>query len=161
MKNSFALFKETRPKKHLSQNFLADPHAKERILSACQLKPNDVVLEIGPGTGALTRDLMTRVEKLYAIEADSDLYKKLKEDITGEHFQLIHADFLKYDLTSLPQGIKVIGNLPYHISTPIIEKLIQMRSRIQHVFLTVQLEFGQRLAAQPHSKDYGALSCFV
>ena len=151
-------------RKHLSQNFLVDPHAQKRIVTACRFEPEDVVLEIGPGTGALTRLIIPQIKKLYAIEKDARLCAELKSGIAefpSQHVELINADFLKYDLAELPAGMKVIGNLPYHISTPIIERLIEFRHHFTDLFLTVQLEFGKRLAAVSGTKDYGSLTCFV
>jgi 16S rRNA (adenine1518-N6/adenine1519-N6)-dimethyltransferase len=75
--------------------------------------------------------------------------------------EIVHADFLKWDMGHLPEGIRVIGNIPYYISTPIIEKLMEHRAKIATAFLTVQLEFGQRLTAKAGGKDYGSLSCFA
>lgn len=149
------------PKKHLGQHFLVDANAGKRIITACDLKKTDIILEIGPGQGALTKRISEKVQKIYCIEIDSELCKKLQDQFDSTHVTVIHADFLKYDLNTLPKGIKVIGNLPYNISTPIIEKLLANRNFFCDLFLTVQLEFGQRLAAKVNSKDYGALSCFV
>ncbi len=151
----------TPPKKHLSQSFLVDENIQQRIITACDLDPKDTVLEIGPGRGALTKYLSEKVHQTYAIETDASLCQELRDRFDPSHVTIIHADFLKYDLKTLPKGIKVIGNLPYHISTPIIEKLLANRHLFCDLFLTVQLEFGQRMAAKVNSKDYSALSCFV
>ena len=149
------------PKKHLGQHFLVDPNVKRRILAACELNRKDVILEIGPGPGVLTKAMMEMVDSIYAVEVDSALCRQLQSEHPDARLKIIQGDFLKYPLVTLPSGMKVIGNLPYNISTPIIEKLIAHRSRFKQLFFTVQLEFGNRLAAQPDSRDYGALSCFV
>ena len=148
-------------KKHLGQNFLVDENAKQRIINACGLTADDLVLEIGPGLGALTTEITKRTKHLYAIETDEGLYQQLLSQCADQPITLIHADFLNYDLAKLPLPLKAIGNLPYNISTPIIEKLLLNRNHFRDAYLTVQLEFGKRLAAKPNSKDYGALSCFV
>ena len=162
-------------KKHLGQNFLVDGNMQKRIIAACDLKQDDIVLEIGPGRGALTKPISGKVSKVYAVETDGQFCEDLRDqfDSPTPRVTIIHADFLKYDLKKIPSHppfskggrgdflLKVVGNLPYNISTPIIEKLLAHRSLFRDLFLTVQLEFGQRLAAKPHSKAYGALSCFV
>lgn len=172
-----------RPKKDLGQNFLTDIRIQQKIIQSCDLKSDDEVVEIGPGQGVLSRLIAPQVKQLICIETDHDLIGPLRVDLmknrhparpaasrlktwAGEataegSVQVIHADFLKWDMGHLPEGIKVIGNIPYYISTPIIEKLIQNRSKISTAFLTVQLEFGQRLIAKPGGKDYGSLSCFA
>lgn len=149
------------PKKHLGQNFLVDPNIKNKIIAACHLQKDDIVLEIGPGPGALTRIIVAQVKTLYAVETDAGFCEDLKRDPDLGAVKVIHGDILKYDLKSLPPGTTVIGNLPYYISSPIIERLIGHRSIFPQCFLTVQWEFGRRLTAQPHTKDYGSLSCFA
>ena len=148
------------PHKHLSQNFLVHRRTIERIIDVCDLKKEDVVLEIGPGQGALTRDITKRVQRLIVIERDERLVKEL-EKTKDPHLTIIHADVLKYPLESLPKDLKVIGNLPYHIATPIIERLIELRHQCRDVYIMLQWEHGQRLIAKPGTKDYGSLSCFV
>jgi 16S rRNA (adenine1518-N6/adenine1519-N6)-dimethyltransferase len=146
-----------RPKKNLGQHFLTDKYVQQKIIQACGLKPDDVVVEIGPGQGVLSRLIVPLVKKLICVETDRDLVGPLRNDT----FEVVHADFLKWDMGHLPPEAKVIGNIPYNISTPIIEKLITNRGRFSTAFLTVQLEFGQRLTAKPGGKDYGSLSCFA
>jgi len=99
------------------------------------------VVEIGPGQGVLTRLIAPQVKRLICVETDRDLIETLRSSLPPS-VEIVHADFLKWDMGRLPVGIKVIGNIPYYISTPIIEKLIADRARISAVFLTVQLEFG-------------------
>jgi len=150
-------------KKHLGQNFLTDQRTQLKIIQSCDLQSSDTVLEIGPGQGALTNLIAPVVGKLICVETDHDLIEPLKGTVPflGTAHEIIHANFLKWDMALLPEGIKVIGNIPYNISTPIIEKLIEQREKISSAFLTVQLEFGQRLAANPGGKEYGSLSCFA
>ena len=148
------------PKKHLGQHFLADPNVRSRIIEHCNLKETETVLEIGPGLGALTKDIACRVQNLYAVEKDTTLGETLKKNLP-ENVTVIQGDILKYDLGLLPAGIKVIGNLPYYISSPIMEKILTHRPMFTDIFFTVQLEFGQRLTAKLNTKDYSALTCFV
>jgi 16S rRNA (adenine1518-N6/adenine1519-N6)-dimethyltransferase len=147
-------------KKNLGQNFLTDIRIQKKIIQACDLKIEDTVVEIGPGSGVLTRLIAPKVKRLICVETDRDLIGPLR-DCFGNSVEVVHADFLKWDMGHLPSGVKVIGNIPYYISTPIVEKLIADRTKFSAAFLTVQLEFGQRLTAKSGGKDYGSLSCFV
>lgn len=148
-------------KKSLGQNFLVNPHIQEKIIAACELTPGDVVLEIGPGKGALTRPLADRVKKVLAIEKDNYLAPQLEKEFAGTNVTIEHADVLKYPFEQLPAPMKVIGNIPYNIATPIIEKVLAFRHKFPVFYLTVQLEYGNRIVAKPGSKEYGSLSCFV
>ncbi len=146
------------PKKNLGQHFLTDKHMQQKIVQACDLNNEDIVVEIGPGQGALTRLMAPLVKRLICVETDRDLIEPLRQ----MSLETVHADFLKWDMGHLPDGVKIIGNIPYYISTPIIEKLIKDRKKISTAFLTVQLEFGQRLTAKAgDGKVYGSLSCFA
>lgn len=155
-----------KPKKSLGQNFLQDPNIRRKIVSACDLSNHDTVVEIGPGQGALTELIAPQVRRLIAVEIDralcSALTTRFKDD---PKVAIVHADFLKYDLSSAEvdpkHPIKVFGNIPYYITSPIIEHLFSFRHRISDIYLTVQKEFGQRIIAQPGSEHYGAFSCFV
>lgn len=123
-------------------------------------------MEIGPGHGAMTRLISARIKKLYAIELDralSDALSQLFRD--DSRVAIIQGDFLKYDLSGIPippqQKLKIIGNIPYYIASPIIEHILFYRSIVSSAYLTVQKEFGQRIVATFGSKHYGAFSCFV
>ncbi|MBL8012711.1 MAG: ribosomal RNA small subunit methyltransferase A [Candidatus Omnitrophica bacterium] len=153
-----------RAKKYLGQNFLIDPHIIERIIESCQLSKEETIIEIGPGTGALTRHLKNRVKTLIAIEKDKALAASLTKELAGSNVKIIEGDFLELDLASIVSKtgpIKLIGNLPYYISTPILTKVIEQRKHVTNFYLTVQREFAQRLGAHPGTKEYGSLSCFV
>jgi 16S rRNA (adenine1518-N6/adenine1519-N6)-dimethyltransferase len=132
----------------------------QKIVQACDLTKEDVVVEIGPGQGVLSRLIAPLVKKLICVETDRDLIEPLKGQASST-VEIVHADFLKWDMGQLPSGVKVIGNIPYYISSPIIEKIITDRSKISTAYLTVQLEFGQRLTAKAGGKEYGSLSCFA
>ncbi len=149
-----------RLKKNLGQNFLTDVRIQQKIIQNCDLNSQDMVVEIGPGQGVLTRLIAPQVQRLICVEADRDLIEPLRSSLPSSA-EIVHADFLKWDMGHLIGKVKIIGNIPYYISTPIIEKLIENREKISAVFLTVQLEFGQRLTAKSGGKDYGSLSCFA
>ncbi|MBF0619743.1 MAG: ribosomal RNA small subunit methyltransferase A [Candidatus Omnitrophica bacterium] len=148
-------------KKSLGQNFLVDTKMTERIIDACDLKPDETVLEVGPGQGALTRAIAPRVKHVIAVEADRVLAEKLRQDFSPEVLTVYHEDILKFDLSLLPGKVKVIGNLPYNISTPILTRVIEGRAHFSSLFMTVQYEFGMRLMAKTRTKDYSSLTCFV
>jgi len=157
-----------KPKKSLGQNFLIDKNIQKKIIRACHLSKEDIVLEIGAGRGDLTVQLTQSAKKVYALEVDRRLYPHLDQiaDIY-DNCQIIKTDILKFDINKflddqqIKQKIKVIGNIPYYISSPIIEQLIRYRQAINLAFITVQKEFGRRARAVPGSKEYGSFSCFV
>lgn len=148
------------PKKHLGQNFLFDPSILYRIVKASGITHNDIVVEIGPGPGTLTKLLSKTAKKVIAIELDLELYTKLKEEIEGFNIELIHGDALKYPYEEL-EPFKVVANIPYYITTPIIFKLIEARKNLKSMTLTIQKEVAQRIVGKPNTKDYGVLSIAV
>ena len=157
-----------KPKKSLGQNFLIDKNIQNKIVRASGIKHDDLVLEIGSGRGDLTAQLVLVAKKVYALEIDERLYALLDERLAPhENYQILKNDILKFDLNNFLQKekihrkIKVIGNIPYYISSPIIEQLINYRRNIEVAFITVQKEFGRRMVARPGSKEFGAFSCFV
>ncbi|MBF0521813.1 MAG: ribosomal RNA small subunit methyltransferase A [Candidatus Omnitrophica bacterium] len=149
------------PKKSLGQNFLVDPKTREKIIVSCHLNSDDNVLEIGPGKGALTHGIAAKVKTVTAVEKDGFLAEKLKEAFKESSVSVIHDDILRYPFDSLLSNTKIIGNLPYNIATPIIEKVFQHREKIHSFYITVQLEYGNRMVAKPDTKDYSPLSCFI
>jgi len=149
------------PKKRLGQNFLVDKRAISRIVDACDLCQDEVILEIGPGQGALTRVLLPCVKGIIAVEADRVLAERLRTDFADRELTVHHDDILKIDLAKMPGPLKVVGNIPYNISTPIIARVLENRVLFTSLFMTLQYEFGARLVAGPGSKDYSSLSCFV
>ena len=151
------------PKKQLGQNFLADQNIRRKIVVACAFKPNDIVLEIGAGKGEMTALIAEQVKKLYALEIDKRLLPLLEGSLK-EHanIKIINTDILKFNLNKITgKKIKVIGNIPYYISSPILESLFKFREKIETVFITVQKEFAERVVCAPGSKVYGSLSCFA
>ncbi|MFA5200456.1 MAG: 16S rRNA (adenine(1518)-N(6)/adenine(1519)-N(6))-dimethyltransferase RsmA [Candidatus Omnitrophota bacterium] len=157
-----------KPKKSLGQNFLVDKNILKKIVSCPEFSGRDIVLEIGSGRGGLTLELAPYVKKVYALEIDQRLYPELEKNLAGlNNCLVVKGDILKFnisqflDLNEVGQKVKVIGNIPYYISSPIIEHLINHRRYIKEVYLTVQKEFARRVIASPGSKDYSSFSCFV
>lgn len=145
-------------KRCLGQNFLYDPSILRRIIQVAKLNPADTVVEIGPGPGRLTRMLAERVKRVIAIELDRTLYGKLKDDLTGyDNIELVLGDALKYQYGGVGR-FKVVANIPYHITTPLVFKLFEHRGNLGSMTLTVQKEVAERIAAAPGGKDYGVLS---
>lgn len=155
-----------KPKKKLGQNFLVDKNIQRKIIACLELKPSDIVLEIGAGNGELTGLIARTTGKIYALEIDGHLCQTLKNGSKGySNIEIINQDILRLDFkryfSRIKKRIKVVGNIPYYISSPIIEYLIKFRKKIDSVFITVQKEFAIRMAAVCGSKLYGAFSCFV
>lgn len=148
-------------KKHLGQNFLFDPSILRNIIIAAGIKPDDTIVEIGPGPGRLTKMLSEAAARVVAIELDPDLCGRLKEETRGlSNIELVHGDALKYPYETL--GVfKVVANIPYYITTPIIFKLLEHRDSLMSITITVQKEIAERIAAGPGSKAYGRLSVMV
>jgi 16S rRNA (adenine1518-N6/adenine1519-N6)-dimethyltransferase len=151
-----------RAKKSLGQNFLRDPHYLNKIADAARVGPDDQVLEIGPGLGHLTTVLTQRAQKVFAIEVDDRLIPHLQNEFSAcPNFELLHADALEYDYGSLTGRWKVVANLPYYISTPIIQRLIVQREKFISLTLMLQKEVAERIASPPGGKEYGYLSVLV
>jgi 16S rRNA (adenine1518-N6/adenine1519-N6)-dimethyltransferase len=148
-------------RKSLGQNFLFDPSILEKIVDAAGISAGDTVLEIGPGPGKLTRLLARTARRVVAIELDGRLYENLKDEMAGlENVELICGDALKYDYAGIGQ-FRVVANIPYYITTPLIFKLIDARPNLVSMTLTIQKEVAERIVAGPGTKDYGALSIGV
>ena len=154
-----------RAKKSLGQNFLVDPNIQRKIVEALGAGPGDEVLEIGPGTGALTRHLAGSVRRLIAVELDDRLAESLREEFAdAPGVEIVHADALKLDLGELVEDVaalKVVGNIPYNITTPLIFWLIGREVRPERIVLMVQKEVADRILAPVGGKAYGALSVGV
>ncbi len=154
-------------KKKFGQNFLIDSHVLEGIVEAAGVTDDDLVLEIGPGIGSLTQYLAEAAGKVVAVEIDKTLLPVLADTLSEyDNVTVINQDILKVDLDEIVsenggRPIKVVANLPYYITTPIIMKLFESRARIESITVMVQKEVADRMAAGPGGKDYGSLSLAV
>ena len=150
--------------KRFGQNFLIDGHVVEKIISSADITRDDIVLEIGPGIGTMTRYLAEAAGQVYAVEIDKNLPIILEETLADyNNVTVINDDILKVDIAKLTEGkpIKVVANLPYYITTPIIMGLFEKHIPATSITVMVQKEVAQRMQAAPGSKDYGALSLAV
>lgn len=151
-------------RKKYGQNFLVDASMLEKIVNAAGIGGDDNVLEIGPGLGAMTQLLAERAGSVTAVEIDKELIPILKETLSGyENVNIINGDIMKQDLKELCGGekYKVVANLPYYITTPIVMKLLEENAAIESITIMIQKEVAQRMQTGPGSKDYGALSLAV
>jgi 16S rRNA (adenine1518-N6/adenine1519-N6)-dimethyltransferase len=150
------------PRKRFGQHFLTDTGVLDAIVNAIDPKPGQPMVEIGPGLGALTQPLQERCERLTVIELDRDLAARLRKNIALE---VIEADVLTVDFNSLAAQhhakLRVVGNLPYNISTPILFHLLDAAAQIEDQHFMLQKEVVQRMAAGPGTKDYGRLSVML
>jgi 16S rRNA (adenine1518-N6/adenine1519-N6)-dimethyltransferase len=147
-----------RPKKKLGQAFLTYPPIADQLVTALSLSPEDEVLEIGSGKGILTERLVQKAKYVYAVEIDKRLVLQLKEKLAQyQNLEIINQDILTYDLAGLPR-IKIIGNIPYSVSSQIIFYLLRNRNFWDIAVLTLQKEFAERILAKPGTKEYGALT---
>ncbi|WP_077369418.1 16S rRNA (adenine(1518)-N(6)/adenine(1519)-N(6))-dimethyltransferase RsmA [Anaerosalibacter sp. Marseille-P3206] len=154
--------------KSLGQNFLIDGNIVRKICEEGQITKDDEVLEIGPGIGTLTEELALRARKVVAVEIDKTLLPILGETLTDyDNIEIVHGDILKLDLQELfkekfeSKSIKVVANLPYYITTPIISRFLEEEIDVDSILVMVQKEVAERMGASPGSKDYGSLSVFV
>lgn len=137
------------PKKELGQHWLKDPGVLVEIADAAALTADDTVLEIGPGQGTLTSRLLARAGRVTAVEFDAELARKLPGQFPGKALTAVHEDILHFDLDTLPSGYKVVANVPYYITSKIIEKLMTAANKPRLAVLLVQKEVAQRIAAEP------------
>jgi len=157
-----------RPKKGLGQHFLIGANIPDKIISLSGFGSSDVVLEIGPGKGALTLPLSKTVSRVVAVEKDTRLADVLQNKLFAagiSNVSLICDDILSFDFSAVPLPrsgkIQVIGNLPYNISSPVLERLITYRERLARAVLMFQMEVAKRLTASPCSKSYGAMTLLI
>ena len=154
--------------KKFGQNFLIDPHVLDKIIASANITKEDCVIEIGPGIGSVTQALLENAGKVISIEIDDQLIPILTEQFGhNDHFKLIHKDVLKVDLQKLikeeapGKKVKVVANLPYYITTPIIMMLLENDLPIESITVMVQKEVADRLASKPGTKQYGAITVSV
>ena len=159
-----------KPRKSLGQNFLVDGKILDCIIDKAQISPNNLVIEIGPGLGTLTEILADYAKEVLAIEIDGRMVDILRETLgSRKNVTILHQDFLQVDTQSLlaqfkpckHSGFQIIANLPYYISTPIIQKIIDEREGLISAVIMLQKEVAERIAAEPGGKEYGSLSVAV
>lgn len=151
-------------RKRFGQHFLHDPNVIARIIAAIAPRADDCMVEIGPGLGAITLPLLERVRELYAVEIDRDASRHLRSATAGRGvLHLYEADVLHFDFRQLGDGrrLRVVGNLPYNISTPLLFHLIEQRERILDMHFMLQKEVVERMAAAPGTANYGRLTVMI
>ena len=154
--------------KKFGQNFLIDTHVLDKIIAAAKITKDDFVLEIGPGIGTMTQYLCENAKRVLAVEIDNNLIPVLKETLKDyDNVEILHGDILKQDIKAIAENynggkpIKVVANLPYYITTPIIMGLFESHVPLSNITVMVQKEVAERMQATPGSKTYGALSLAV
>jgi 16S rRNA (adenine1518-N6/adenine1519-N6)-dimethyltransferase len=154
-----------RPKKRFGQNFLIDPNIRNKMVDSTKIGDKDIVIEIGPGFGSMTFLLAETASKVYSVEKDREICALMKPFVSEyDNLEFLECDILEFDISSIMHpGDKciVFGNIPYYITTPVIEKLIENRKFVKRTYLLTQEEYADRIAAVPGSKTYGSITCFV
>ncbi len=151
----------TGPKKSLGQHWLKDRDVLAAIADDAEIREGDTVLEIGPGLGTLTSELLKRASRVVAVELDEDLAAKLPGQFPGKNLEVIQQDILQYDLSSLPKDYVVVANVPYYITSKIIKLLLGSANKPRQIVLLVQKEVAERLAAEPGQLSILAISAQV
>ena len=150
-----------RARRRFGQNFLVDRHVIESIVHAIDPRPGDSLVEIGPGMGALTGLLAARVQPLHVIELDRDLARSLPQRLPAAQLIVHEADVLDFDFGTLRAPLRVVGNLPYNISSPILFRLFDVADRLLDIHVMLQREVVERIVARPDSAAYGRLSVMM
>jgi len=151
-----------RPRKRFGQHFLTDSGVINDIVAAIAARPDDVLVEIGPGTGAITRPLAATGAELHLVEFDRDLVAALRSEFAhADNVHVHEADALSFDFGSLGRDLRIVGNLPYNISTPLLFHLIDYRDHIRDMHFMLQKEVVDRMSAVPGSKRYGRLTIML
>jgi 16S rRNA (adenine1518-N6/adenine1519-N6)-dimethyltransferase len=155
-----------RPKKVLGQNFLIDANIVQKSLAMAELRPHDVVVEVGPGLGALTQELLKEVANLYAVECDRrfcDYLQKVSEKEWGNKFHLLHGDAVKFPIAQKPlwEEYKIVANLPYAISTPWIDAVLNQKVLPSRIVVLLQRETAERFFAKVGTKSMGPMAIFL
>jgi 16S rRNA (adenine1518-N6/adenine1519-N6)-dimethyltransferase len=149
------------PRKRFGQNFLVDEAVIADIMAIIAPHPEDRVVEIGPGLGALTRPLIAQLEHLHVVEIDRDIVSRLRQEFTAQSLSIHQGDALNFDISSVGCDLRIVGNLPYNISTPILFHLAQSARCIRDIHVMLQKEVVERMAAATSSSDYGRLSVML
>jgi len=150
-----------RPKKRFGQHFLTDRHYLGRIVAAIDPRQGQPMVEIGPGSGLMTAELAPRVGRLHVVEIDRDLAAGLRARFPAEQVTVHEADALEFDFASLPSPLRVVGNLPYNVSSPILFRMAEIAGRLADCVFMLQREVVDRMVAAPDTPDYGRLSVML
>ena len=150
-----------RARKRFGQHFLTDRHYVDRIVRAIAPARDDAMVEIGPGTGILTRELIAHVAHLDVVEIDRDLSAALRAEFPRDRVSVHEADALDFDFASLPGELRVVGNLPYNVSTPILFRMAALAQRLRDAVFMLQKEVVERMVAAPGTPEYGRLSVML
>ncbi len=150
-----------RPKKRLGQHFLTDRHYLERVVAAIDPRPGEPMVEIGPGPGALTARLAATVRPLHVVEIDRELAAGLRARFGPQEVVVHEGDALEFDFASLPEGLRVVGNLPYNVSTPLLFRVASFAHRVRDCVFMLQREVVERMVAEPGAPAYGRLSVML
>ena len=148
-------------KKRFGQNFLRDAHFVRACIDAIRPQASNTLVEIGPGLGALTRPLLAQIAHLHVVEIDRDLIAKLLAEFPPARMTLHQGDALKFDFSTIGDALRIVGNLPYNISTPLLFHLADFAGHITDMHFMLQKEVVQRMVAAPSSSDYGRLSVML
>jgi 16S rRNA (adenine1518-N6/adenine1519-N6)-dimethyltransferase len=149
------------PRKRFAQHFLVDEAVIGDIVAAVKPQRQDRVVEIGPGLGALTRPLLARLDHLHVVEIDRDIVARLKAAFPAEQLTIYEADALKFDFRHFGPALRVVGNLPYNISTPLLFHLADSVANLRDIHVMLQKEVVARMVARPPGSDYGRLSVML
>ncbi|MBZ0106237.1 MAG: 16S rRNA (adenine(1518)-N(6)/adenine(1519)-N(6))-dimethyltransferase RsmA [Sulfuricella denitrificans] len=149
------------PRKRFGQNFLIDRQVIADIVAVIRPRPDDVMVEIGPGLGAITQPLLKTLRHLHVVEIDRDIVARLHREYEPERLTVHACDALKFDFSSLGEGLRVVGNLPYNISTPLLFHLADHVSLVRDLHFMLQKEVVERMVAEPSTPAYGRLSVML
>lgn len=154
-----------RPKQSLGQNFLRDDNISRNIVASLNIQPDDVVMEIGPGEAALTKYLVPQVYRLLVVDIDERVIRRMHEMYPHNEVEILHKDFLETDFAEILSGrhaskLRIVGNIPYNITSPILFHILDNRTYASDATLMMQKEVARRLVAKPETKDYGILAVF-
>jgi len=149
------------PRKRFGQHFLVEPGVIGRIVAAIDPQRGEHIVEIGPGLGALTAPLLERIEHLHVVELDRDLSARLRERFPAERLAVHQADALRFDFAALPAPLRIVGNLPYNISTPLLFHVAAAAARCSDLHFMLQQEVVERMVAMPSGPEYGRLSVML
>lgn len=152
---------QPRPKKRFGQHFLTDRHYLRRIVEAIDARPGQSMVEIGPGSGLMTAELAPRVGHLHVVEIDRDLAAQLRERFSPDQVTVHEADALGFDFAALASPLRVVGNLPYNVSSPILFRMVEIADGVSDCVFMLQREVVDRMVAQPDTADYGRLSVML